>query len=328
MFDFVGVLILVVLIVLFGWLAKRAWGSKRAFLKWLGIILAGLLTLLLTLVLVVALIGFVKLNTPQNNPVTNVKVQGTPDQIARGENFAGFCAGCHSMTGKPPLDGSKGNFLEGGPPLVEVTLYPPNLTPGGPLKNWTDGEIIRAIREGIDKNGRGLFIMPSEVFHNLSDADVQAIVAYLRSQPEVKRDTPPTSFNVVGAVFVGAGIFSTSAQTPISQPVVAPPAGATADYGKYLVSVLGCRVCHGENLAGGTPSEFGPPAGPNLTAIVPKWSEADFVKTIRTGTDPTGHALDPNKMPWKEISAFGSDDDLKALFAFLKTLTPIQNPAK
>lgn len=106
--------------------------------------------------------------------------------------------------------------------------------------------------------------------------------------------------------------------------MVAPPEGATADYGKYLVSVIGCRACHGQDLAGGKPSGFGPPAGLNLTALAPKWSEADFVKTIRTGVDPTGHSLNPDAMPWKEVSTFGTDDDLKAIYAYLHALTPIQ----
>lgn len=81
MFDFVGVLILVVLVVLFGFLTRRAWGSKRKILKWVGLVLAGLLTLIFALVLVIALIGFSKLNASQSNPVASVKVAGTPDQL-------------------------------------------------------------------------------------------------------------------------------------------------------------------------------------------------------------------------------------------------------
>ncbi len=63
-------------------------------------------------------------------------------------------------------------------------------------------------------------------------------------------------------------------------------------------------------------------------ALVPTWSEADFVKTIRTGVDPTGHSLNPDAMPWKEISTFGADDDLRAIYAYLHALTPIEKPAK
>lgn len=320
MFDFVGVIVLVALVALFSWLAKRAWGSKRKILKWVGLVLAGLLTLIFALALVVALIGFSKLNASQNNPAANVKVASTPDQLARGEKLAAGCTGCHSSAHHPPLDGGTENFLAGGPPLGAV--YGSNLTPGGDLKDWSDGEIIRAIREGVDDTGRPLLIMPSAGLRNLSDADVQAIVAYLRSQPAVKHDVPEPSMTVLGALFVGAGLFPTSAQPPITQPVIAPPAGVTADYGKYLVSFSGCRECHGENLAGGKPGGF-TPVGPNLTKIGSTWSEADFVKASRTGVKPDGKAFTAD-MPWQEFAAMYSDDDLKAIFAYFKTLSPVQ----
>jgi hypothetical protein len=82
-------------------------------------------------------------------------------------------------------------------------LWAANLTPAH-FKNWSDGEIVRAIREGVGKDGRSLVIMPSEVFHNLSDADVQAIVAVLLAQPAVEPDTPTKQFNVLGAIMAAA----------------------------------------------------------------------------------------------------------------------------
>lgn len=329
--NIVSVLVLVLLVVLFAWLTKRAWGSKHRILKWPALILSGLLTLLLALVTVVALIGFYKTSAPQSNPAASIKVAGTTDEVAIGAKFAVFCAGCHSSTGKPPLNGGGNNFgsIPGGPTLG--TIYPPNLTPAGEIKDWSDGEIIRAIREGVHKSGRALIVMPSEEFHNLSDADVQSIVAYLRSQsvtphmPET--DTPANGVNVLGALFIGSGVFNTSVQPHISQPVIGPPAGITSDYGKYLVSVSGCPACHGENLAGGNPGGFAP-VGPNLTLLVPKWSDADFVKTIRTGVDPSGKQLNPDMMPWKELSARFSDDELKAIYTYVHGLTPIEKPTK
>src|SRR5262249_51210123 len=157
----------------------------------------------------------------------------------------------------------------GGPPMG--TLYAPNLTPAGEIRDWTDGEIIRAIREGIHKSGRALIIMPSENFKNMSDADVQAVVAYLRSQPASGTASPPARLSILAAAFIGVGMFPTAAQPAITAPIVAPAEGRTPEYGKYLVSVLGCTTCHGENLGGRKPG-MGPPAGPNLTMIVPKWS--------------------------------------------------------
>lgn len=321
MFDYAGVIVLVVLIVLFAWLTTRAWASKRKVLKWAGLILAGLPTLVLALGLVVVLSGFYRLNASQGNPIANIKVDGTPDQLARGGKLVAGCAGCHSSTHRPPLDGGAENFFAGGPPLGAI--YAPNLTAGGDLKDWSDGQVLRAIREGLDENGRPLLIMPSDGLRNLSDADVQAIIAYIRSQPAVKHDVPERSLTILAALFVGTGMLQTSAQPPITQPIVAPPPGATADYGKYAVSISGCRDCHGENLAGGKPGGFAP-AGPNLTTIGSKWSEADFVKALRTGVKPDGKSFAPT-MPWQEFAAAYSEDEIKGIFAYLKTLIPIES---
>ncbi len=327
MFDFVGVLGLLVLLALFGFLFLRSWGSKRAWLKWLGVVLAGILTLLFTLVLVVALIGFYKLNASPGNPVSSLKAGGSPEQLARAGRWATLCSGCHSTQAKLPLDGSKDNFFSGPDAPPFGTLYPPNLTPAGSLKDWSDGEIIRAIREGIHKNGRPLVIMPADAFHNLSDADVQALVAFLRSQPAVQHETPEINVSVIGAIIIATGAPLQTNQPPITQPIVAPAPGVTVEYGKYLVSVMGCQSCHGTDLAGGTPG-FGPPPGPNLTAIVPKWSEADFFKALKTGVDPTGKEIKGDLMPWKEYAATLTDDEFKAIFAYLKGLPPIVKPAK
>lgn len=329
--NIVSLLLLIALVVLFAWLAKRSWESKRAILRWVGLVLSVLVTLILAIVTVVALIGFFRVYAPPGNPVAAIQVARTSDQIARGAKFAGLCAGCHSSTGQTPLDGSKDDFLSGPGVPPAGSLYPPNLTPAGEVKDWSDGEIVRAIREGIHKSGRPLIVMPAEEFHNLSDADVQAVVAYLRAQPakpnKPQNDTPSNGLNLLGLLFIGGGLFPTSAQPPITQPVVAPPEGTSADYGKYLVSVVGCRGCHGQDLSGGT-GGLGPPPGPNLTVLVPKWSQAEFVKTIRTGVDPTGKSLDPDMMPWKEISGFATDNDLAAIYSYVHGLTPIEKPAQ
>jgi mono/diheme cytochrome c family protein len=169
--------------------------------------------------------------------------------------------------------------------------------------------------------------MPSEVFHHLSDTDVQTIVAYLRAQPAVLPATPPTRLNALAAIFVGSGVFRTSAQPPITQPVVAPVQGPSAEYGKYLVSILGCAACHGEDLAGRAPGGLGPPAGPNLTLTIPRWTKEQFVHTLRTGVNPYGHTL-KQEMPWQVISAFAGDEDLQAMYAYLHELPPLRGPLK
>ena len=210
------------------------------------------------------------------------------------------------------MEGGYNFLVEGDAPPVG-TLYPPNLTPIH-LAEWTDGEIVRAIREGVHRNGRALLIMPSSMFRNLSDDDVGAIVAYLRSQPSVEPDTPPTRLNVLGAILVNAGpIFE--AQPPIAEPVVAPAADLSAEYGEYLASFT-CTVCHGANLRG--VEQMGAPGllGPGLA-----WTAEQFIHFIRTGLRPDGSAVDGVEMPWEALGEiFQDDDELRAIFAHVASL--------
>ena len=324
-----GLVILLALVLLFGWLAKRAWGAKRWFVKFPGVILAGLLTLVIAAVFVVAGIGFVKTTIPPGNPASNIKVQATPEQLARGEKFALGCSGCHSPNSQLPLSGGKDNFAEipNGPTLGSI--YPPNLTPAGELKDWSDGEIIRAIREGVHKSGRPLIIMPTQAFHSMSDNDVQALVAYLRSQPATKNipqsDTPSNGANLLGILFLGGGMFDTSAQPSITQPISDPPAGVNVQRGQYLATVMGCADCHGKTLTGGEPGGFAP-VGPNIVAATANWTEANFLTVFRTGKDPIDGRTLSEEMPWKDYGKF-SDDEFKSVLMYLKTL-PKEQPKK
>ncbi len=226
MFDVLGVAALLAVAALGVWLVLRARRARNGAVKWIGGLLAGVVTLASVLAFALVLVGFYKVNFPAvRGTPSDIKVAATPEQLARGSKIAKICAGCHSPTEEPPLTGQN-MFANGGPPVG--TMYAANLTPAGEIKDWTDGEVIRAIREGIHKNGRSLIVMPAEVFRNLSDADVQSVVAFLRSQPATGAQTPPTKLNIVGALLI-ALVFPTAAQTLITQPVVAPVEGTSAD---------------------------------------------------------------------------------------------------
>lgn len=333
MFDFVGLLVLVVLAAGFGFLLTRTWRLKNAFLKWAGVVVTGLLTLIPTALLVLALIGFYKLNQQHPNPVANIHVAGTAAQIARGQQLAHICESCHSEQNQQPLSGANFAAKFGFPPLG--TLYAPNLTPSGNIKDWTDGEVIRAIREGVHQNGRSLLIMPSDGFRYLSDDDVQALVAYLRSQPATGGPTPTNQFNVLGAIFLNLSDFRT-AQQPVAN-VPAPQPGTPA-YGKYMVDIIGCRGCHGDQLQGRVDNgQPGPPAGPNLTKIVPNWTQEQFMTFFNTGLRPDGSPVptltlpsgftEP-RMPWPLVRASTTDDELKAIYTYLHNLPPVETPTK
>ena len=309
----VSIVVVAGLALLLAWLAVRAGQARRPLVKWPGVIVAGLLATLCVLIGSLALLGLYRVSRPAAAPAPDVQVEATPEQIAQGERLAYLCANCHASSGDLPLDGSVENFS---PELG--TVHAPNLTPGGPLQDWTDGEIIRAIRDGVHRSGRALLLMPSDQFHVMSDADVRSLVAYLRAQPAVDRQTPETELNLLGAVVVGAGFYPISVQPPIEGPVSAPPAGPTADYGEYLVTLSGCRACHGEDLRGGT-SQF-VPVGPHLPAIMAPWSADEFVETIRTGVDPYGNDLDPEAMPWQNYAAAFDDEDLEAIYTYIHSL--------
>lgn len=328
MFDIAGVLILIALTALFGFLTTRAWKAKNAFLKWIGVFVAGLLTLIPVMLLVLGLSGFVKLNEQHANPVADIKVAKTAAQIARGQQLAQICVSCHTTNNQLPLSGTDFGGKFGMPPMG--TLYAPNLTPGGDIDGWTDGEVIRAIREGVHKSGRSLLIMPAGNFRNLSDDDAQALVAYLRSQPATGGPTPTNQFNLLGAIFMNLSDFRT-AQQPVSS-VTAPQPGTSA-YGKYMVDIIGCRDCHGDQLQGRVDNgQLGPPAGPNLTQIVPQWTEEQFMNFFNTGRLPNGEMVptvtlpsgfSEPRMPWPLTRAATTDEELKAMYAYLHDLPPV-----
>ena len=321
MFDVLGVTTLVLLATLSGWLALRVRRAQSPFVKWFGLVIASLVSLACTAAVGLTIVGFYRINFPPYQlAVADMKVAGTPDQVARGASFGAFCATCHSPDGKPPLVGR--NLATDGPPMG--TLWAANLTRAGEIEHWSDGEVIRAIREGVHKTGRALILMPSEIFRHLSDADVEAIVAYLRSQPAVEPNTPPTQLNVLVAFFIGLGLAPTSAQPPITRPIIAPPEGDSREHGEYLVSILGCRRCHGENLTGGTGGGPGSPPAPNLRVILAAWSVENFVRTLQTGIDPYNRTL-AEGMPSKGISAIASDTGLKAIYQYIRGLPPIDD---
>lgn len=309
-------LAIVAVAVALGWLALRAWRARNKAVKWIGGFASGLIALVIALVSVLMLVGMVKAYTPRTAPTPDLTVAGTPEQIARGRHLANsFCASCHSTTNELPLTG--GVDLGKDFPMPLGTFVSANLTPAGPLKDWSDGEIFRAIRNGIDRDGQVLFAMSGARGRHLSDKDIEAVIAYLRSQPAVTNETqtPLDQFNPLALILVGAGVIP-EGEPPITQAIAMPPQGPTTEFGKYILSYQDCVLCHGENLTGGKPGQLAP-VGPNLS-VVKDWTQEQFITTLRTGVDPTGHAL--NKlMPWQNIGRM-DDDELAAVYAYLTSL--------
>jgi cytochrome c553 len=133
-----------------------------------------------------------------------------------------------------------------------------NLTPTGRLRLWSDGEIFRAIRNGVDADGRWLVIMSYTNAGKLSDDDIKALIAYIRTRPAGGQEIAnPDQFNMLGLMMLGTGLLPGG--KPIFAGVVsAPPKGAPTEYGKYILSYHDCRECHGADLTGGTPGQLAP----------------------------------------------------------------------
>ena len=229
-----GLFFMVILVLLLVWAAFRARRARNSLLKWGGMVLSGLLALVLLALSAVTLTGLVKFYSRVNTPVPNLQVAGTSEQVQRGEHIANaFCASCHSTTGEIPLAGGVDLGKDFPAPLGRYVSV--NLTPAGHLQNWSDGEIFRAIRNGIDRNGRKLVIMGNFRGRHLSDEDVQALIAYLRSQPAVQNETldPPDQPNLMALVMFGAGLIPAAAP-PTTASIEAPPKAPTQEYGAYL----------------------------------------------------------------------------------------------
>jgi mono/diheme cytochrome c family protein len=309
-------LVIVAVSVLFGWLVWRAWHARNAIVKWGGIVLSGLLTLVFAAVSVVTLVGLVNIYAPKNIPVPDVTIAGTPEQIQRGEHLANaFCVECHSTNRQLPLSG--GRDLGTDFPIPLGSFVPSNLTPGGELKGWSDGEIMRVLRSGVDDNGRKLMFMSLVNVRYMSDDDLKSMIAYLRSQPAVENKTqdPPDQPTFLAAVMTGAGMLP-SGLPPVTGSISAPAKGATAEYGEYLIGFQDCRGCHGQDLTGGKEGQLAP-IGPNLRQVK-DWTPEQFITTIRTGVDPSGYHL-KETMPWQTMGRL-DDIELAAMHAYLASL--------
>ena len=300
--------------VFLGWLTRMAWKVENPILKWAGVVVGGMFTLFVSLVAVLGLVGVFRYYNPPHNAVKEIQVEGTPEQIARGQHLAAaFCVECHSTTRDFPMTGGVdvGRDL----PVDLGSFYSANLTPAGPLKDWSDGEIFRALRENVDRDGKRLAMMNGTNVRYISDEDMIALIAYLRSQEPVEKEVPlPLDQpNFLAVLMSGAGLIPD--RPLVEAPIVAPAKEATAEYGHFMTSFLDCKSCHGDNLSGGD-SPIGP-KGPSLR-VVKGWTLEEFINTLRTGVDPTGHQLSP-LMPWRSTGRL-DDVELSALYQYLISL--------
>ena len=290
-------------------------------LRWIGYILGGLIVVLAFAVAVVYFVSAQKLGNGYEVTPDAIAIPTDEASIARGRHIAeamSDCVGCHAenLGGQMFLDDP--NFAR---------LAAPNLTSGqgGLGANYSDEDWVRAIRHGVAADGRALIIMPSHWFHYLQDEDLGALIAYLKTVPPVDNQLPPRSVAFVPTrILLALGLLPTSVELIAKNGArPTPEAEISVEYGGYISLIAACRECHGIDLAGGT-SE-GAPKGPNLTpgGAFAAYREEDFLKLMHTGETPGGRTVS-QEMPWMNYGKM-TDDELKALFAYLQSIEPLPN---
>jgi cytochrome c553 len=253
-------------------------------------------------------------------PSKLVAIPTAAGAVERGEHLVkavGACATCHDTD----LGGKV--YAEMGPVGVVAGR---NLTRGrgGIGGEFTDADWVRAIRYGIRRDGTTLIMMPSEVYTKFTDADLGALIAYLKQLPPVDREIPESRFGPVGRALLAVGKMKilTAPKTFHADTSSSAEPAATAGYGRYLADVSGCHGCHGFGLSGGKvagPDNL-PPASNLTPAGLRSWSERDFVRALREGRRPDGSSIN-EFMPWRSYASM-SDLDLQALWLYLRSVPP------
>ncbi len=314
----------------------------KKILKRIGL---GVLALVLLLVLFMV-VKFYALS-PKSRPAPDLKASTDPAVIEKGKylvNHVTGCTGCHSpvqeVPGEPPVEGMLGAGRDFGDiPGAPFHLRAKNLTPDKEtgIGDWTDGEVIRAMREGVGKDGRALFPqMPYPTYAStISDEDAIAIVSYLRTLAPVKNDPGKTTIDFPVSMFIRA-----VPQPLESSPPPAPPVTDKMARGKWLLKVCSCNDCHdsyeepkhqkipGKELAGGMkfPMKNGTAVAPNITSDkatgIGAYSDDDLRRVFDEGKGKSGRSL--YVMPWSYYGGM-TKEDKEALIAALREVPAVSN---
>lgn len=307
------------------------------------------LGLVLLLVLVAACgFGYLMFAFPKVPPAPNVKFDTSPERIARGKYLNDHvvgCTTCHTQRDwtkfsgpiKEERLGAGGESFNLGPAGM---LYSKNITPAG-IGSWTDGELLRAVTQGVSKDGTPLFpLMPYPHYGAMSEDDVHAVLAYIRTLKAIDGTAPPRKLNfplnMIVRTIPAPNTFGTR-----------PSPSDTVAYGKYMTQAALCSDCHtpiddrgqplpGMDFAGGM--EFvetghvvrSANITPDANTGIGSWTEQQFIDKFKAFETPTNATLaEPERaqntvMP---ITAYAgmTREDLAAIYAYLRTIKPVTN---
>lgn len=314
-----------------------------------------ILKILAALVVVIVLVaacgyGYMMFAFPKVPPApTNVKFDSSPERLARGEYLVRHVVGCTECHAErdwtkfsgPAKDGTRGaggQKFDLGP---AGAVYAKNITPAG-IGSWTDGELLRAVTQGVSKDGTPLFpVMPYPHFGNMSEDDVHAVLAYIRTLKAIEQGpVPARQLNFPLNLIVRT----------IPAPNTYKPRPSPEDkvaYGKYMVDAALCSDCHtpiddrgaplpGMDFAGGMEiletghrvrtANITPDANTGIGA----WTEQQFIdkfKGFETATNTTLAEHERAQNTPMPITAYSgmTREDLSAIYAYLRTLKPVTN---
>lgn len=194
--------------------------------------------------------------------------------------------------------------------------YTANLTAGagGIGGRYSDADWVRAIRYGVKPDGRGNLFMPSDYYNAMTDADLGAVIAYLKSVPNVDNTRTALELSLPARLFIDAGIAGAVVRAAVIDMRGDRREGREEE-GAYLIRLGGCTFCHGADLGGGLGPEPGAPGGPALRGR--GWSLELFDLALRGGQAIDGHRIDPKYMPWRGYARM-TEAEVAAIWAALK----------
>lgn len=315
---------------------------KKLF-KILGIIL------LLVIIGVGILLLYVKMALPDVGEPEDLKIEYTAERISRGEylaNCVNVCMDCHSTRDWSKFSGpiTPGTFGKGGDRFDQTVgmpgvFYAKNITPEG-ISRYTDGELFRVITTGVTKEGRAMFpLMPYPYYGKMDREDIYSIIAYIRSLAPIKNDVPESQADFPMNFILNTIPHKANLQTR-------PDPSDQLAYGAYLTNAGGCIECHTKvekgqiipEFAFGGGREFSFPDGsvvrsanisPDATGIS-QWTQESFIQRFKAYAD-SSYVLPDVKpgefnsiMPWT-MYANMKEEDLAAIYAYLRTVKPIEN---
>lgn len=320
----------------------------KRFFKIAGYTLGILIALLLCGATVIHFRGIPHYPVEMPSAVQNLKVPVDSVHVAEGKRIASMlCKECHYNPETQKLTGSYRTDI----PKEFGEVYSLNITHDKEhgIGNWTDGELYYFLRTGI-RPATGEYVPPfMPKFPRMSDDDLHAVIAWLRSDdPELQaapNEYPPNKHNFLVKVL---GTFAFGPLPLPKAPIAEPDSADMVALGEYVADgMIGCYGCHSADLktlndleptltpgymGGGTPMlDLDGKTVVNTANItmdkstgIGDWTEQEFIDAVRFCKKRGGGSLHYPMVPHTALS----ETEVKAVFAYLKTVPVISNPVE